>query len=156
MAEPKAGTNLLLNAGLLVGGILVIVLLYGLVSRYVLPRTDATRPSNPAELVGDIIQVEVRNGCGVDGLAATATRFLRQHRFDVVEVGNHSSSDVEKTIVIDRVGNLEAARRVALVLGLPEDRVQQDIQLDYYLDASVILGKDYAALKPFAAPDADS
>ena len=70
-----------------------------------------------ADDVAETLLMRMARRAGVDGLAATATRFLRQHRFDVVEVGNHSSSDVEKTIVIDRVGNLEAARRVALVLG---------------------------------------
>ncbi|WP_143149549.1 LytR C-terminal domain-containing protein [Rhodothermus profundi] len=125
------------------------ILLYALGVRLLAPRVDPVREKNPARLVGDIIQLEVRNGCGVDGVAAQATRYLRRHGFDVVEVGDHTSFDVPYSLVIDRVGDLEAARKVAAVLGIPEDRVRQQIRPDLFLDASVIIGKDYAQLAPF-------
>jgi len=137
--------NLLLI--LLVGS--VGVLLYALGVRLLAPRVDPVREANPAHLVGDIIQLEVRNGCGVDGVAARTTRYLRAHGFDVVEVGDYTSFDVPYSMVIDRVGDLEAARKVAAVLGIPEERVRQQIQPDLFLDASVIIGKDYAQLAPF-------
>jgi len=64
-------------------------------------------------------------------------------------VGDYTSFDVPYSMVIDRVGDLEAARKVAAVLGIPEERVRQQIQPDLFLDASVIIGKDYAQLAPF-------
>ncbi len=137
--------NLLLF--LLVGS--VGLLLYALGVRLLAPRVDPVREANPAHLVGDIIQLEVRNGCGVDGVAARTTRYLRRHGFDVVEIGDYTSFDVPYSLVIDRVGDLEAARKVAAVLGIPEERVRQQIQPDLFLDASVIIGKDYAQLAPF-------
>jgi hypothetical protein len=51
--------------------------------------------------------------------------------------------------VIDRVGDLESAKKVAAVLNIPEERVTQDIRRDYYLDASIIIGHDYNRLEPF-------
>ena len=141
--------NGLLNAGLLIVGLGVMVLLYGLATRTLLPSPDPTRPADSAELVGSIIQVEVRNGAGVDHLAAETTHYLRERGFDVVDVGNYTSFQQERSVVIDRVGDPEAARKVAEALGLPADRVQQDIRRQYYLDASVIIGHDYKQLRPF-------
>lgn len=150
MSTARAGwTNVLMNVALVALGLVVLVLLYALVTRSFLPRTDPARETNTAGLVGEIIQVEVRNGCGEDGLAADMTRFLRDHGFDVVDVGDHTSFDEATTKVVDRIGDLESARKVARAIGLAEDRVVQEIRPDYYLDASVIIGRDFATLTPF-------
>jgi hypothetical protein len=141
--------NGLLNAGLLVVGLSVMVLLYGLVTRTLVPSPDPQRSPASSELVGSIIQVEVRNGAGVDQLAAQTTHYLRDRGFDVVDVGNYQSFQQERSVVIDRVGDPEAARKVAEALGLPADRVRQEIRRQYYLDASVIIGHDYEQLRPF-------
>lgn len=141
--------NGLLNAGLLVVGLGVMILLYGLVTRTLLPSPSPQRSEGATELVGSIIQVEVRNGAGIDHLAAETTHYLRDRGFDVVDVGNYSSFQQEQSVVIDRVGDPEAARKVAEALGLPADRVRQDIRRQYYLDASVIIGHDYKQLRPF-------
>ncbi|MDX1488879.1 MAG: LytR C-terminal domain-containing protein, partial [Acidiferrobacterales bacterium] len=108
--ERGAWTNWLMNVALLALGLVVLVLLYGFVTRSFAPRTDPAREDNPTNLVGDILQVEVRNGCGVSGLAAEMTRFLRDQGFDVVEVGDHTVFDLEQSVVVDRVGDLEAAK----------------------------------------------
>lgn len=143
-------TDRLMSAVLVVLGLVVVVLLYALVARAVMPRVDPLREENPAALVGEIIQVEVRNGCGVDGLAGTMTMYLRRHGFDVVEVGNYTSFDEPHSLVIDRVGDPEAARKVARALGIDEARVVQEVRPDLFVDASVVIGEDYATLKPFA------
>lgn len=141
--------NGLLNAALVVGGLSVMVLLYALVTRTLLPQPSPERPSDSTELVGGIIQVEVRNGAGVDRLAAETTHYLRERGFDVVDVGNYDTFTQERSVVIDRVGDPEAARKVAEALGLSPDRVRQEIRRQYYLDASVIIGHDYEQLRPF-------
>jgi hypothetical protein len=124
------------------------LLLYALGVRLLAPRVDPTREENPARLIGDIIQIEVRNACGVEGVAARTTRYLRRRGFDVVEVGNYPQLEPH-SLVIDRVGDLEAARKVAAALGIPAERVQQQIRPDLFLDASVIIGQDYTLLTPF-------
>lgn len=138
-----------LNAALAIMGLLVLVLVYSLVTRAFAPRVDPGREANPGSLVGDIIQVEVRNGSGVDGLAGRTTDFLRDRGFDVVEVGNHESFDVPHSMVVDRVGDVDAARKVARSLGIADERVRQEIRPELYLDASIVIGKDYATLAPF-------
>lgn len=143
-------TNGLLNVALVVGGLSVLVLLYALATRTFFTGPSPERPaSDTSNLVGEIIQVEVRNGAGVNNLAERTTQYLRDRGFDVVDMGNHSSFDLEHSVVIDRIGNPKAARNVAEALGIPSDRVRQNLKPQYYLDASVILGHDYKQLRPF-------
>ena len=95
------------------------------------------------------IQLDVLNGSGQAKIAQRVTDYLRARGFDVVEMGNYKSSDLEATIVLDRTGNLEAAKKVASSIGVPADRVKQQIDKSLYLDVSVVIGKDYARLKAF-------
>lgn len=94
------------------------------------------------------IQLDVLNGSGTPKLSQRFTDYLRSRGFDVVEMGNYKDSRVERTRVIDRVGNLAAAQQVAQALGVPKDRVTQEVDRTMYLDVSVVIGKDYRSLKP--------
>jgi len=153
MSTTRTGwSNAVMNVALVALSVLVLVLLYSFITRSVLPRTDAAREDNPTGLVGDVMQVEVRNGCGVEGLAAEMRHFLHNGGFDVVEVGDHTSFNQQRTLVIDRVGDLEAAHKLARVLGVPDGQVVQEVREDYYLDASIIIGHDYETLTPFRDP----
>lgn len=95
---------------------------------------------------GKPTQIDVLNGCGVAGVAAKISARLRQRGFDVVEIRNYKSFDLRQTIVIDRVGNLAQALRVASALGVGRDNVIQEINLDYYVDVTVVIGKDFESL----------
>ena len=97
----------------------------------------------------EVYQVEVRNGVGVSGIAEQMRSYLRSKGYDVVGVGNHASFDVEKTLIIDRIGSPLVAQQVAASLGLPPERVQQDLRREFHLDVSIILGKDYGIIPPF-------
>lgn len=142
-------SNGLLNTALAILGLGVLVLLYSLVTRTTMQTPDPTRAADSTHLVGEIIQVEVRNGCGIDHLAAQTTQFLRDQGFDVVDVGNYRTFDQQQSLVIDRVGDPASARKVARALGLPQDRVQTDVQRDLFLDATVVIGHDYQTMRPF-------
>jgi hypothetical protein len=105
------------------------------------------------ELAAEIIQMNVLNGCGVNGVADRFTDYLRLHHFDVVELGNYMikgkvNYNVDETFVIDRIGNLANAEKVAEVLGIEKVKVIQQINDDYFLDVSLVIGKDYFNLKP--------
>jgi hypothetical protein len=75
--------------------------------------------------------------------------YLRVNGFDVVEMKNYKVSNIPHTIVVDRVGDLAAARRVASALGVSEKNVIQQLNPDYFVDVSVIIGTDYSSLQPF-------
>lgn len=149
MKKSAVPSRLFLNIGLATVVIVAGTLIYALVTRLVAPRVDPIRDSNPADLGGNVIQVEILNGSRIDDLAAKTRNYMRDHDFDVVKVGNYVRFDVDSSMVIDRVGDLQSAKKVANVLGISHDRVTQDIDLDIYLDVSVVLGHDYESLRPF-------
>ena len=93
-----------------------------------------------------VIQLDVLNGCGAKGAGIKMTGFLRAHGFDVVEMKNYKSFHVQQTLIVDRIGDLGAARRVAAALGVNEKNVIQKINPDYYVEVSVIIGKDFMEL----------
>lgn len=98
---------------------------------------------------GKSLQIDVQNGCGVQGVADKFTDYLRSKGFDVVEMGNFSTQDIKTTMVIDRAGNISNAKRVAQTLGISPKYVIQQINKNYFLDATVVIGKDYEELLPF-------
>lgn len=60
-----------------------------------------------------------------------------------MNTGNYRNFDIDNTIVIDRSGKTENAKYIAKLLGLNGSRVVRQINKNYYLDVSVIIGKDY-------------
>jgi len=96
-----------------------------------------------------VIQIDVLNGCGDPGMAGKCSAFLRARGFDVVEMRNYKTFDLGESLVIDRAGNRENAERVAYALSVPKRNIIQQINQDYYVDVSVVIGKDYKTLRPF-------
>jgi hypothetical protein len=123
----------------------LVLLAYVLIQKTTAPRAD------PDVAVGGrvhVIQLDVLNGSGQPRLAQRVTDYLRARGFDVVELGNYRTSDVEETMVLDRAGNLQAAQQVAAALGLPAERAVQRLDKTLYLDVTVIIGRDFQRLKP--------
>ena len=94
------------------------------------------------------IKVEVLNGCGISGVAEKLTDYLRTSGFDVVNLGNYRSFQVENSIVIARNEKIQNAQKVALVSGLSTGSVIQQMNPEYLLDVTFILGKDFNKLIP--------
>ncbi len=142
--------HLFLNIVIALLGIVVFFLLYSFVTNTFVTKPVEWTTESPAESKGtaEIIQLDVLNGCGVSGVAQKFTDFLRKRNFDVVQSSNYKTFDVQESIVIDRLGDLEAARRVAYALGVDEKNVVQLINTDYYLNVSVVIGHDFKNLKP--------
>ena len=97
------------------------------------------------------IQVEILNGCGVNGVAKSFQEYLRNQGFDVVNTENYTENnklrwDVEYSFIIDHVGNPEQARSIARSLKIPEDRVVEKNTPNPIYDISVVIGKDYRQL----------
>jgi len=134
---------------LLVNGIIVTLLLVAGYFSYVF-LTRASTTGNAGDLnskLPPVIQLDVLNGCGVKGVGMKCTNYLREQGFDVVEVKNYKTFTVPQTLVVDRVGNMDVARTVAHALGIPEKHVIQQINPDYFVDVSVIIGSDYLTLR---------
>ena len=135
--------------------VVTIYLFYNLFKRLTTPQTDVkTQVVDSTTYLtkqpsGGTLQIDVQNGCGVSGIADKFTEYLRSKGFDVVEMGNFSTQDIKTTMVIDRAGNMKNAKRVAQSLGVSEKFVIQQMNKNYFLDATVVIGKDYEELLPF-------
>ena len=137
---------LLYNVAIGFFSLLLLLLLVALVGRFAIPRIDSERASDNSNLIGNVIQVEVLNGCGISGAATTMTNSLRRYGFDVVEIGNFDHFDVQKTMVISRNGDMASARQVASALGISEDQILREESPDFYLDLTIVIGTDYTNL----------
>ncbi len=71
------------------------------------------------------IQLEVLNGCGVNGVAEKFTDYLRAGNFDVVNIGNYRSFDVDHSLLIDRTGNMKKALEIASALAIDKNNIIQ-------------------------------
>lgn len=143
----SSGTNeLYLNAAIGFLSFLLLVLAISLFTRIIYPRIFNERSESQAELISEIIQIEVLNGCGVPGIANAYTGLLRTNGFDVVETGNFESFDLQETIVISRSGVMDNAYRVANALGVSKENVIRESSPDFFLDVSVVIGHDYEKL----------
>lgn len=129
----------------------IAVMAYFLVDRFLLsPPVDATiEHTDLLVREGEQIQVNVLNGCGEDGVARQTMDYLRARGFDVVEITNYDRFDVDRSFVIDRVGDTLSTAKVAYALGIADSLLTVEIDSTLYLRCSVVLGRDYAALKPF-------
>ncbi len=140
-------TNLLLNTVIFFLSALVIYLTYSLYMRITSPeevkiiKIDASVPSS-------IIQVEVLNGCGVPKVGERFRDYLRHEGFDVVNVANYIKYDVAQTMVIDRIGNIANAKEVAKALGINPAKAFPQLNDNYFVDVTVVIGKDFNKLKP--------
>ncbi len=144
--KPSNSENLFLNAAIGFLSILLIVLLVALSTRIIYPRIFNQRVEASSQLISEIIQIEVLNGCGIPGIANAYTGVLRSNGFDVVETGNFDHFNLEKTIVISRSGVLDNAKRVASALGVEPIHVIREESPDYFLDVTVVIGHDYEQL----------
>ena len=138
--------NLYSNIIIVVLAVIIAYLSYSLYSKINAKNLKEFEGGRPSSLT---IQVEVLNGCGLSGTADKFTDYLRLHHFDVVQIGNYISYDIEKSIVIDRTGNMVNAFKVADSLGINHKNVVQQMSSKYFLDVSLVIGKDFNSLKPY-------
>jgi hypothetical protein len=144
--------NWMMNVGIAVAVLVAAVLLYAFYVRISTPIPDPMRLDGETDLLGSTIQVQVLNGAGVDNLGLQMENHLISLGFDVVETDNFRKG-MEKTVILDRLGNLDASEQVALAIEANSERISTDILVDYYLDATIIIGRDYQEFLPWKVPD---
>ena len=94
---------------------------------------------------GDLaITIEVLNGTKTPGLARRTREIFQSFGFEVVSFGNSEDQDVEKTVVIDRKGNPEAAARVAQIIRCTLFLTEiENTESGPPADITLVLGRDF-------------
>ena len=88
------------------------------------------------------VVVEVRNGCGVRGIAEEVREFLSDRGFDVMFVGNADDFSHDETLVVDRSGDRSKVLAVAAALGA--SGVIYQVSSAFFVDVTVVVGSDLA------------
>jgi len=107
-------------------------------------RSGDARTTMPAK---EVVQLNVLNGCGVGGVGQRMTSYLRSAGYDVVEMGNYKTFDVKQSLIIDRSGNSEVSKKIAADLGIDPKNVIQQLSSEYFVTASVVIGRDFKNLR---------
>ena len=137
--------NLILNASILILILINSILAYSVFNAIPFNDSDDNYLEDSTRVK---IQVEVLNGCGVSGVAEKLTDYLRTNNIDVVNLGNYRSFEIENSIIIGRNEKIQNAEIVAAIVGLDNQNIIQQINPDYLLDVTFVLGKDYRNLIP--------
>ena len=128
--------------------VVVSVMLSSFVMRVVVspPVESKLIEKNKAEATEKTIQVNVMNGCGVQGVAKKVKEYLRMRGFDVVEVGNYTE-DIENSFVIDRMKDANSAQKVAYALGIESKYIKTKVDSSLFIRCTIVIGSDYKNLK---------
>ncbi len=89
------------------------------------------------------ITVEVLNGTRTPGLAGRARDLFQSYDLEVMAPNNADNDQYQNTVVLDRKGNLDAAKKVADLIHCTRIFSKPDPQMDQAVDVTVILGKDF-------------
>lgn len=139
--------NYLIKFGIIITSLITVLMMFSFIVRL---NSSPINTEIPTELsqnsFNSKIQVNVLNACGKSGLAAKVRNQLRELGFDVVEIGNYPSN-VEESIVIDRLGDRLSSYKVSRALGINESAITQKIDSSLYLRSTVVIGSDYENLR---------
>jgi hypothetical protein len=95
------------------------------------------------------LKIEVLNGCGETGLAQAAAERLQGLGHDVVLVGDAPSTDISRTVMLDRRGRDRLSRELARRIG-PCPVVLERVE-SAEVDLTLILGADWRQLLLFSS-----
>jgi uncharacterized protein YfaP (DUF2135 family) len=82
--------------------------------------------------------VEVLNGCGIEGAATKMRERLEANGYKVVSVGNAATFDYKETVIEAAEDKRDAALRAAALFGLDDDRLEP-----HSYDVKIVVGDDY-------------
>ncbi len=105
------------------------------------PQQEVPKPVTAPQL--SPIRVEILNGGGESQVAARLRKKARALGLDVIHEGNAPSFNYLHTLVVDLDGDIEQARQVADILGIPHF-IQQKKENQFNLaSVSIVIGRDY-------------
>lgn len=114
-----------------------------------LVREETLSVVNDGTNIGRAYVLEVQNGTEVQGLARNTALLLQGFGYDVFSTKNADSSNYEKTMIINHIGNKEMAKRLGDFI-LCSNIVDEDVlpesadnDANANIDFTIIIGKDF-------------
>jgi polyisoprenyl-teichoic acid--peptidoglycan teichoic acid transferase len=89
------------------------------------------------------VTVEVLNGTRTAGLANRARDLLQSYDFEVMAPNNADNDQYVNTVVLDRKGSIDNAKKVADIIHCTRIFSKPDPQMDQAVDVTLILGRDF-------------
>lgn len=114
----------------------------------VIRQAIAVLASDDTSVLERIYALEILNGTGIQGLAKNTSELYQSFGYDVVNIGNADGS-VEKTILIDRIGNPSVAKIAAQIIRCKNIQTakisegNEDYGSETNVDFTLILGHDF-------------
>ena len=152
----------IINAGIAVMSVLLFAFIFSFSNRQTqtgVPIKAVTFPSSneTPKLATEIyeanpfldIEVEILNGCGEPGIAATFSEFLRVKRVDVDRSENADNFDYENTVLIQRNEKTSGLKYVADALNFDIKNYKQvitSIDPNSDVDITLVIGKDFNSI----------
>ena len=104
--------------------------------------------------VNRIYVLEIQNGTTVQGLARNTAALLKSAGYDVLNTLNAEQSDIEKTQIINHIGNADIAKNLGDFIhctNIVDEEIKAESEDDYQnsyetstnVDFTIILGKDF-------------
>jgi len=121
--------------------LLAAILLVLLYFKVIAPRV---RPKAYTEQELPAIKVVVKNGCGVEGLAAQYSEFLEKKNIDVVSTGDTPHPIYNKSVIEVKANDTEDLARLRKMTGI--ERYTLAVDTSYAAPFIIILGSDYEEL----------
>jgi hypothetical protein len=102
-----------------------------------------------------LAEMEILNGCGVEGIGELFTNFLRSHNYDVISIENAKDKSGiinfnynQCKIIIYNKEKLKEGYKLSLQLGIDNSNIIKDYKNSIW-DLALIIGKDYSTLNSF-------
>lgn len=131
------------------GKLLLFPLYDGQLIKDVVKQTTSALVSPEETMSSRIYVLEIKNGTTVQGLARNTSALLQSAGYDVLSTMNADSTDYEKTMIINHIGNAEVAKNLGGFIhctNIVEEDVKPEsagTESDAQVDFTIILGKDF-------------
>lgn len=130
--------------------LVLVILILSMVGRIMFFKAPANEENAASKI--EPLQVNILNATNIDGIAAQTRIFLRSREIDVVEISNFASMEAN-SLIIDRVGDRQSAKKLADEIGMSDSLIVTQIDSSLFLKCSLILGYDYKKYLPFRSKE---
>lgn len=137
--QPITGTKRVVD-----GKILLFPFYDGDLIKDVVKQASNALVSNDGADVNRVYVLEIKNGTAIQGLARNTSVLLQSAGYDVLSTTNAEQQDIEKTIIIDHIGNNEVAKNLGDFIHCQNIETEDiNVESEANVDFTIILGRDF-------------